>query len=104
MMNMAENSGPKSSVELAMERLRKRDEDSGVERTPLTDEQKASIAETRNFYAAKLAQEDVLYQSKVVELMDPAEREVLQQRFRREREHLTTERDAKIEKIRSGRN
>jgi hypothetical protein len=85
-----------------MERLRKSDKDSGVERMLLTDEQKASIAETRNFYEAKLAQEDVLYQSKVAELVDPAEREVLQQRFRREREHLTTERDAKIEKIRSG--
>ena len=99
---MAEDSGPKSALELAMERLRKSDEDSGIERTPLTDRQKASIAETRNFYEAKLAQEDVLYRSKLAELVDPAEQDVLRQRFRRECEHLTTERDAKIEKIRGG--
>lgn len=87
-----------------MERLRKSDADSGVERKPLTDEQRSAIAETRNFYEAKLAQEDVLHQSKMAASIDPAERETLQQRYRREHEHLTSERDAKIEKIRSGQN
>ena len=50
----------KSAVELAMERLRRQDADAGIESRPLTDAQKASIAEVRNFYHAKMAQADVL--------------------------------------------
>ena len=43
----------KSSVELAMERLRQRDTDAGIEQLLLTDEQKAAITEIRNFYGAR---------------------------------------------------
>lgn len=85
-----------------MERLRKSDEAAGIKRIPLTDEQKASIAETRSFYDAKLAQEDVLCQSKLAEIADPAEQDVLREQVRRERERLAAERDAKIERIRGG--
>jgi hypothetical protein len=100
---MAEEKGPlKSAVELAMERLKKKDEESGVTSRPLSDADKASIAEIRNVYEAKLAQEDVLYQSKLRTVFDPAERDVLAGQFRRERERLVSERDAKIERIRNG--
>jgi hypothetical protein len=92
----------KSSIELAMERLKKKDEESGVTSRPLTDADKAAIAEIRNFYGAKLAQEDVLHESKIRHLVDAEAREVIDQQFRRERERLTSERDAKIEKIRRG--
>ena len=44
---MAEGQGPKSAYELAMERLRKKDEESGVTRQEVTPEQKAAIAEIR---------------------------------------------------------
>jgi hypothetical protein len=47
---MGDDTGLKSSFELAMERLRKKDEDAGIERQPVTDAQKAAIAEIRNFY------------------------------------------------------
>ncbi len=46
---------PKSAYELAMERLRRKDAEEGVERAPVTDAQKAAIAEIRNFYEARLA-------------------------------------------------
>ena len=92
--------GPKSAYELAMERLRQKDRDAGVEERPLTDAQKAAIAEARNFYESKLAETEVLYQSKLRKTFDPAARETLDQEYRRDRERLTTERDAKIEKIR----
>jgi hypothetical protein len=49
---------PKSALELAMERLRKKDADAGVAGTPLTDAQRTRIAEVRNFYDAKLAERD----------------------------------------------
>ena len=90
----------KSSLELAMERLAKKDADAGVSNTPITDAQKAAIAEARNFYESKIAELEVLHQSKLNATFDPAERETLTQQYRREREHLTSERDAKVEKLR----
>ena len=92
----------KSAVELAMERLRKQDADAGIESIPLTDAQKASIAEVRNFYQAKIAQVEVLHQSKVRATYSVEERQQLEAEFRVDRERLTSERDAKIEKIRRG--
>jgi hypothetical protein len=90
----------KSSLELAMERLAKKDADAGIETKPITDAQKAAIAEARNFYDAKVAELEVLHQSKVNATFDPAERETLDQQYRREREHLVTERDNKVARLR----
>lgn len=92
----------KSSLELAMERLAKKDADAGIEAKPITDAQKAAIAEARNFYEAKLAELEVLHQSKINGTLDPAERETLDQQYRREREHLTNERDHKVDRLRRG--
>lgn len=92
----------KSSYELAMERLLKKDQDEGVTTRPLTDADKAAIGEIRSFYEAKLAQEDVLHQSRIRSIFDVAERDEIDRQFRRERERLISERDAKIEKIRKG--
>jgi hypothetical protein len=95
-----DDSAPKSAYELAMERLRKKDEEAGLTRQPVTDAQKAAVAEIRNFYEAKLAELDVMHQSKLRASVDLEARATLEQEFRRERERLTTERDAKIEKAR----
>jgi len=98
---MPEDEKPlKSALELAMERLRQKDAAAGVESRPLSDEQKAAIAEVRNVYEAKLAEIDVLHGSKLRATFDPAERDVLEQGYRRERERLASERDSKVEKIR----
>jgi hypothetical protein len=98
---MADDSAPKSAYELAMERLRKNDEAAGVTSTPVTSEQKTAIAEVRNFYEAKLAEQQVLHESALRKLLEPEAREVLEQEYRRQRERLTSERDRKIEKIRA---
>jgi hypothetical protein len=90
----------KSSLELAMERLAKKDADAGIEATPVTEAQKAAIAEARNFYEAKIAELEVLHQSKVNATFDPAERETIDQQYRRERDHLVTERDNKVARLR----
>ena len=92
----------KSAVELAMERLRKQDAEAGTASVPLSDTQKASIAEVRNFYQAKIAQVEVLHQSKVRATFNPEEHQRLEAEFRVDRQRLTSERDAKIEKIRRG--
>ena len=41
---------PKSALELVMERLRKKDAETGVTETTLTDEQRAAIAEARSVH------------------------------------------------------
>jgi len=99
---MTDDKPLKSSLELAMERLAKKDADAGVAARPVTEAQKAAIAEARNFYEAKIAELEVLHQSKMNVTADPAEREILAQQYRRERDHLTSERDSKIEKLRRG--
>jgi hypothetical protein len=98
---MTDDSGLKSSFELAMERLRQKDAEAGVTSRTLTEQEKAAIAEIRNFYEAKLAEQQVLHESRVRHL-DPSAREALDAEWRAERERLTQERDRKIEKIRSG--
>jgi hypothetical protein len=98
--SVADDNSLKSSFELAMERLRKQDAEAGIDARLVTDAQKAAIAEVRNFYEAKLAEAEVLHQSKMRASLDLAERDALAQQYRRDRERLTSERDAKIEKIR----
>ena len=91
---------PRSAFEIAMERLRQQDVEAGIERQPVTDRQKAAIAEIRSVYDAKLAQADVMHSTALAQSFDPAERETLEQAHQRERARLTAERDAKIERVR----
>ena len=97
---MSDKTGLKSAYELAMERLEKTDADEGVERRPITDAQKVAIAEIRNFYESKLAEVEVLHQGRMRNSVDPAERATSEEQYHRDRERLTTERDAKIDKAR----
>jgi hypothetical protein len=99
---MSESGGLKSAYELAMERLRKKDEESGETRRELTDADKAAIAEIRSIYQAKLADIELRYQDRAQKLLDPAEREALSVEYRRDRERLSDERERKIERIRLG--
>jgi hypothetical protein len=99
---MPDDKPMKSAYELAMERLRQKDAEAGIETRPITDAQKAAIAEVRNFYEAKLAEQEVLHQSALRTTVDPEARAALDAHYRRDRERLSSERDAKIEKIRRG--
>jgi demethoxyubiquinone hydroxylase (CLK1/Coq7/Cat5 family) len=98
---MTDDKPMKSAYELAMERLDKKDKEAGVELTPPTDEQKAAIAEIRRVYQAKLAEIEILHQGRVRGMPDPAERQALEEQYQRERTHLSSERDRKIEKARA---
>jgi hypothetical protein len=99
---MTEDDEPKSAYELAMERLRRQDAESGAESRPLTDEQRAAIAEVRNFYEAKAAEVEVLHQSSLRRALEPDARALLEDQYRRDRERLNSERDGKIQRIRRG--
>jgi hypothetical protein len=91
---------PKSAIELAMERLRKKDQEAGVQERAVTDEQRAAIADARRVAEARLAEGEILHRSKLAEVADPDARDVLEKEYRRDRERIVSDRDRKIEEIR----
>jgi len=54
---------PKSAFELAMQRLRQKDKEANVDERPLTDAQKAAIAEVRQVFTAKTAEREILHRA-----------------------------------------
>jgi hypothetical protein len=97
---LSDDDAPKTAYELILERLKKKDREEGVEERPLTDEQRARIAEVRKVYEARLAEREILYQSSRRRARDPEELERLDEEYRRDRERTTSERDRKIEDAR----
>ncbi len=91
---------PKSALELAMERLKKKDAEAGVVEHKLTDAQKAAIAEARSIHEARVAELQILHRGKVLAAVDPADIEKIEQEYRRDLERLASDRDGKIKKIR----
>ena len=92
---------PKSAYELAMERLRQKDKEASVEERPLTDEQKAAIAEARQFHQAKAAEREILHQAALAAARTHEEVDKLNEELRRDQERLAKDRDRKIAEIRS---
>ena len=64
---------PKSAFELAMEKLKKKDVEAGVETQVLTDAQRAAIVEAKSVYEARVAERRIMHQSAVLSVFDPAE-------------------------------
>ena len=93
---------PKSAFDLVMERLRKKDAESGVTETPLTDEQRAAIAEARSVYDARVAERKIMHQSAIRTTFDPAELQALDEALRRDLDRFETDRAAKVRRIREG--
>jgi hypothetical protein len=94
------DTGPKSAYELAMERLRQKDAEAGVVTGPLSDAQKAEIAEVRQIAEARLAELKILHQSALSATFDPAAREALETEYRHHVQRVTDDRERKIAKIR----
>jgi hypothetical protein len=92
----------KSAYELAMERLRKKDEEEGRVETPLTDAQRAAIAEARSLYSARIAEAEILHKSKVAGVFDPAQLEELAENHRRDIARINDDQERAIAKIRGG--
>jgi len=91
---------PKTAYELAMERLAKKDRESGAESRPLTDEQKAAVAEARQVYQARVAEREILHRSALAKAASAEEVEGLNLALRRDLDRLATDRDRKIAQIR----
>jgi len=91
---------PKSAFELAMERLRQKDKEASIDDRPLTDEQKAAIAEARQFYKSKVAEREILHQAALRNARTHEEIERLNEDLRRDTERLANDRDRKIAEFR----
>jgi hypothetical protein len=100
MIHNGHMSEPKSSYELAMERLRKKDAEEGVQQKSLTDAQRAAIAEARSACEARVAERRIMHQSAVAGLFDAAERGERDEELRRDLDRFERERDEKIKRIR----
>jgi len=94
---------PKSAYELAMERLRKKDKDEGVEERALTPAQREAIAEARKVAEARLAESEILHASKMRGVLEPEAREALELEYRRDRERIVSDRDRKIDDVRGNK-
>jgi hypothetical protein len=94
---------PKSAYELAMERLRKKDKEAGIQDRPLTEEQRAAIGDIRRVYEAKLAEAEIFHKAALRKAQEPAELETLEEQYRRDRDRLNSERERKIEEVRAGK-
>ena len=94
---------PKSAYELAMERLRKKDKDEGVEERALTAAQREAIAEARKVAEARLAEREILHASKMRGVLEPEAREALELEYRRDRERIVSDRDRKIDDVRGNK-
>ena len=92
---------PKTAYELILERLKKKDRDEGVREQPLTDDQRAKIAEVRKVYEAKLAEREIFFNQSRRKADDPEALAALEEEYRRDRERLQSERDGKVERIRN---
>ena len=93
---------PKSAYELAMERLKQKDREAGLEERPLTAEQRDAIAEARRVAEARLAEREILHHSALRGVVEPETRQELDEQYRRDRERILSDRDRKIEEIRKG--
>jgi hypothetical protein len=100
---VSDDGAPRSAYELAMERLKRKDREAGIEERALSDAQKAELAELRRVYEAKLAEREIHHHSQLRRAGgDPAAVEALEEEYRRDRERLIGERDRKLEKVREG--
>ena len=92
---------PKSRLDIVMERLRRKDEEAGIVDKPLTDEQRAAIAEVRVQYEAQVAQRRIMHQSEVAGLFDRSQLAERDEELRRDLDRFDRERDEKIQKIKA---
>jgi hypothetical protein len=92
---------PKSALDIVMERLRKKDAEAGIEEHPLTDAQRAAIAEAKSVYDAQVAERRIMHQSTVSAIFDPEELAARDGELRRDLERFEREREEKVKRIRA---
>jgi len=95
-----QDDAPKSAYEVAMARLRQKDQEAGAVEAPLTEAQKAAIAEVRQAYAARRAQAEIMHKASLASAYDVDGLARLNDEFRRDTDRLQRELDEKVAAIR----
>jgi hypothetical protein len=95
------NDGPKTAYELAMERLRQKDKEGGAVERPLTDEQKAAIAEARRVHEARVAEREILHRDALRKATSHEEVAKLDAELAQDRDRLARDRDRRIAEVRA---
>ena len=93
---------PKSAYELAMEKLKRRDEAAGVEVVELNPAQIEAIAEARRTHEARVAECRILHQSALAGAADVQALQEIEANHRRGLARFASDRDKRIERIRRG--
>jgi len=91
----------KSAYELALERLERQ----GIERPrgeSMSDQTRQRLSELRQQAVAKLAELEILHRDRLNALYDPTQRREEEEGYVRERRRIESDRDRKLEKLRSG--
>ena len=92
---------PKSAIDIVMERLRKKDAEAGIADHPLSDAQRAAIAEAKSVYEAQVAERRIMHQSTVAAIFDPEQLAARESELRRDLERFEREREEKVKRIRA---
>ena len=93
---------PKSSFDLAMERLRAADQASGTAETPLNAAQKKQIAQARSVAISRLAEREILFRDAMKKTNDPVEREKAEHAYQIDRQRINDDQERTLEGIRRG--
>jgi hypothetical protein len=92
--------GLKSAYELALERMERQ----GIDRpssTALSEATKQAIADARSLTQSKIAELEILHRDQMAKLTDPVKRMEQEEFYDRERESLTTDGEAKVDRLRA---
>lgn len=92
---MAEDE-PKSAIEIAMEKLRARGD---FDEQPLSDEQKAQIADIRSLYKSKIAELEIKQQDKISKAASYEEMQSLQEELAQEKNRLNDKMESEVKKV-----
>jgi len=103
-VKMTDDRPLRSAYELAMERLRRKDRDEGIEDPePLTETQKERIAELRREASAKLAEMEILHGKDIAAAGgDPEKIRDREEKYRIDRARVESRLADAIEKVRRG--
>jgi Spy/CpxP family protein refolding chaperone len=103
---MSDDKPMKSAYELAMERLRAKDREGGVEESkPLTDEQKQEIARLRQEATAKFAEAEIVHRDAVAAAAAAGDADKIREihdKFQIDKERIESRLESAIARVRRG--